>query len=245
MGAILQPDGMPCLRIRAGALTRVRPLRMTAHSAEGRGQVAGDPHRFRRGAVGSRCPRFCTGAALDVQRVLLVCGRLVRGTSRTTPLQHRFVELLAGPRRWHKTRRGLDLGAVVWDLAPVLAGRLIRFDSTRGGSGGTRPSSCSSATTNLGWLCRWPRSARLGRLADRVLPALAEASRVCSFASGSPLRATPRRSTTPVDLVVVDQACSCPSPCRSRLGQDGLLGARTDPRQRDRGCVVRPPRGCL
>jgi GAF domain-containing protein len=87
--------------------------------------------------------------------------------------EHRFVELLAD-RVAASTHRGLDLD-VVWDLAPVLqavtgataAWRLWRYEAVVVLVGDQAP----------GLSGRW-RTARLSRLADRVLPALAEASRV-------------------------------------------------------------------
>lgn len=107
-----------------------------------------------------------------VQRVLLV-GDGAYVHEPDDPAQHRFVELLAD-RIAATTGRGLDLD-VVWDLAPAFqavtgsteAWRLWRYEAVVVLVGDQQP----------GMSGRW-RSARLDRLADRVLPALADASRV-------------------------------------------------------------------
>ncbi|MBW4040969.1 MAG: GAF domain-containing protein [Acidobacteria bacterium] len=107
-----------------------------------------------------------------VQRVLVVGdGSFVNEPD--DPAQRRFTEQLAD-RIAARTRRGLDLD-VVWDLAPVLhavtgateAWRLWRYEAVV----------VLVHEPHAGRTGRW-RSARVGKLARQVIPALAEASRV-------------------------------------------------------------------
>ena len=145
-----------------------------------------------------------------VQRVLLVGdGSFVHEPD--DPAAQRFTELLAD-RVAERTHRGLDLD-VVWDLAPVLravtgatdAWRLWRYEAVVVLVGESGPTATG----------RW-RSARLGRLAHRVIPALAEASRVLvvRLRSGDPASGADRWSGTDPSLV---------SSLSLRLGSDGLL----------------------
>jgi hypothetical protein len=150
-----------------------------------------------------------------VQRVLLVGdGSYVHEPD--DPAEHRFVELLAD-RVAAQTRRGLDLD-VVWDLAPVLhavtgstdAWRLWRYEAVVVLVGDQAPG-----------LSGRRRTARLGRLADRVLPALADASRVLvvRLRSGGP---------DPVGDPWDGAERGVVSSLSIRLGADGLLERGSD-----------------
>jgi hypothetical protein len=115
----------------------------------------------------------------DVQRVLVVGDGLFVNEPED-PEQRRFAEQLAD-RVAARTRRGVDLD-VVWDLAPVLhavtgatdAWRLWRYEVVV-------MLVHESTARRAG---RW-RSARIGKLARQVIPALAEASRVLVVRLGS------------------------------------------------------------
>lgn len=122
---------------------------------------------FRRGIAVARIHR----SGIDAQRVLLVGDRAFLEPQAMTGA--RFADLLAD-RVSDRTRRGLDLD-VVSDLAPALqavagataAWRLWRYEAVVV----LLPE--LSARESGSW-----RSARIGRLARTVIPALAEASRV-------------------------------------------------------------------
>jgi hypothetical protein len=166
---------------------------------------------IRRAATGRRIAvsrLHRTGTA--VQRVLVVAdGTWVHEPDESA--EHRFVELLAD-RVAARTHRGLDLD-VVWDLAPVLqavtgataAWRLWRYEAVVVLVGDQLP----------GFSGRW-RTARLSRLADRVLPALAEASRVLVVRLRSGAPAAGRDSWALPDHGAL-------SSLSVRLGDDGLL----------------------
>jgi hypothetical protein len=151
----------------------------------------------------------------DVQRVLLVGdGSFVHEPD--DPAEDRFVELLAD-RIAARTRRGLDLD-VVWDLAPVLhavtgstdAWRLWRYEAVVVLVGDQAPGMSGRR-----------RSARLDRLADRVLPALAEASLVLVVRLRSGGRDPDGEPWDGAERDVV-------SSLSVRLGADGLLERGTD-----------------
>ena len=132
----------------------------------------------------------------------------------------------AADRMWLSTRHGVDLD-VLTDLAPVLRAvqgvfhtwRLWRYEAVVVLVGDQLP----------GFSGRW-RTARLSRLADRVLPALADASRVLvvRLRSGAP---TASRDS----WALPDHGAL--SSLSVRLGDDGLLERALS----DRPTQVEPP----